>query len=187
MRVSGPRAPLHGTAAYARACFGQSSPRASHWSSVRYPGAAASRKACGRPAPMPRRRASIAASISAAVAGGALRYRASSSGAPARNWITSPSGADRAASAIRASTAWASRLICAGVNSAGTGMSCPASSSRASGCRSCTAGPAGRAVRLCQYSGQSVASTSTGRLAGSRSSARSPAATCSPSPSAEAR
>ena len=52
---------------------------------------------------MPRRRASIAASISAAAAGGALRYRASSSGAPARNWITSPSGADRAASTIRAS------------------------------------------------------------------------------------
>ena len=42
------------------------------------------------PAPMPRRRASIAASISAAAAGGALRYRASSSGAPARNWITCP-------------------------------------------------------------------------------------------------
>ena len=68
------------------------SPRrgASHWASVRYPGAAASRKACGRPAPMPRRRASIAASISALAAGGALRYRASSSGAPARNWITCP-------------------------------------------------------------------------------------------------
>ena len=39
---------------------------------------------------MPRRRASIAARISAAAAGGALRYRASSSGAPARNWITCP-------------------------------------------------------------------------------------------------
>ena len=44
---------------------------------------------------MPRRRASIAAWISARAAGGALRYRASSSGAPARNWITCPSGAAR--------------------------------------------------------------------------------------------
>jgi hypothetical protein len=34
---------------------------------------------------MPRRRASIAAPISAAAASGALQYRASSSGAPARN------------------------------------------------------------------------------------------------------
>ena len=112
-------------------------------SSVRYPGAAASRKACGRPAPMPRRRASIAASISAAAAGGALRYRASSSGAPARNWITSPSGADRAASTIRASAARASWPICAGVNAAGTVMSCPASSSRAWACGSVAAGRAG--------------------------------------------
>jgi hypothetical protein len=80
---------------------------------------------------MPKRRASIAASISALAGGGALRYRARSSGAPARNWITSPSGADRAASAMRASAARASWPICAGVNAAGTVMSCPASSSRA--------------------------------------------------------
>ena len=100
---------------------------------------------------MPRRRASIAASISAAAAGGALRYRASSSGAPARNWITSPSGADRAASTIRASAARASWLICAGVNAAGTVMSCPASSSRAWACRSSP--PAGRAVRVSQNCG----------------------------------
>ena len=90
MRVSGPRTPCTG-----RRCRPgpvPASPRRGRpiRSSVRYPGAAASRKACGRPAPMPRRRASIAASISAAAAGGALRYRASSSGAPARNWITCP-------------------------------------------------------------------------------------------------
>ena len=129
---------------------------------------------------MPRRRASIAASISAAAAGGALRYRASSSGAPARNWITSPSGADRAASTIRTSAARASWLICAGVNAAGTVMSCPASSSRAWACRSSP--PAGRAVRVSQNPGHTVASTSTGARPGSRSSSRSPAATRSPSP-----
>ena len=54
---------------------------------------------------MPRRRASIAAWISAAAAGGALRYRASSSGAPARNWMTCPSCAAAAAWASRASPA----------------------------------------------------------------------------------
>ena len=129
---------------------------------------------------MPRRRASIAASISALAAGGALRYRASSSGAPARNWITSPSGADLAASTSRTSAARASWLICAGVNAAGTVMSCPASSSRAWACRSVP--PAGRAVRVSQNWGHRVASTSTGARPGSRSSSRSPAATRSPSP-----
>ena len=51
---------------------------------------------------------------------------------------------DRAAGAIRTSAARASWFSCAGVNAAGTGMSCPASSSRAWACRSSP--PAGRAV-----------------------------------------
>ena len=59
-------------------------------------------------------------------------------------------------------------------------MSWPASSSRAWACGS--APPAGRAVRPSQNCGHSVASTSTGARAGSRSSSRSPAATRSPSP-----
>ena len=56
-----------------------------------------------------------------------------------------------AASTIRASAARASWLICAGVNAAGTVMSCPASSSRAWACRSSP--PAGRAVRVSQNCG----------------------------------
>ena len=92
---------------------------------------------------MPRRRASIAALISAAAAGGALRYRASSSGAPARNWITCPSAASRAASTSRASPDPASWPTCAGVNAAGTVMSWPASSSRACACGSAPPGRAG--------------------------------------------
>ena len=129
---------------------------------------------------MPSRRASIAASITARAAGGALRYRASSSGAPARNWTTCPSAADSPASTSRTSPARASPATCAGVNDAGTVMSWPASSSRACACRS----PAlsGRAVSVSQNRGHSVASTSTGARAGSRSSSRSPAATRSPSP-----
>ena len=120
--------------------------------------------------------------LSAAAAGGALWYRASSSGAPARNWITSPSRADLAASTIRTSAARASWPICAGVNAAGTVMSCPASSSRAWACRSSSSSSAGRPVRAAQNPGHTVASTSTGARAGSRSSSRSPAATRSPSP-----
>ena len=95
-------------------------------------------------------------------------------GSPPRRARTGPP-APSATSAARPS--WP---ICAGVNAAGTVMSCPASSSRAWACGS--APPAGRAVRPSQYSGHSVASTSTGARPGSRSSSRSPAATRSPSP-----
>ncbi len=129
---------------------------------------------------MPSRRASIAASITARAAGGALRCRASSSGAPARNWTTCPATADRAASASRTSPARASPATCAGVNAAGTVMSWPDSSSRACACGSPP--PSGWAVSVSQNSGHSVASTSKGPRPGSRSSSRNPAATRSPSP-----
>jgi hypothetical protein len=63
------------------------------------------------------------------------------------------------------------------VNAAGTLMSWPASSSRACACRSSLVW--GRLVSGSQNLGHSVASTSTGSRAGSRSTSRSPAATCS--------
>ena len=104
---------------------------------------------------MPRRRASIAASISALAAGGALRYRASSSGAPARNWITCPSSWPQPRPEPAADLPHRlSCRTCAGVNAAGTVMSWPASSSRAWACRSSP--PAGRAVRVSQNCGHSV-------------------------------
>ena len=79
---------------------------------------------------------------------GCVRYRSSSSGAPARYWITRPSRLPAAACASRGSPAFASFRNWSSLNSAGTGMSWPASSSRAWACGS--APPGGRAVSSAQ-------------------------------------
>ena len=183
VRVSGPRTPLQGRWCRPVPVPASRRPSASHSVSVRYPGPPASRKACGRPGPMPRRRASIATSISAA-ARRAVRCGTGPAALGPRPGTGSPpvlcSGGDLAAIIIRGSCTWASWLICTWVNAAGTVMSRPASSSRACACRSSL--PAGRAVRTFQNPGHIVASTKTGARTGSRSSSRSPAATRSPSP-----
>ena len=102
---------------------------------------------------MPRRRASIAASISAVAAGGALRYRASSSGAPARNWITSPSSAPHRPPAPSARLPRpASWPICAGVKRGGHGDVVPGQQLPRLGVPVVPVG-CGRAVRVSQNRG----------------------------------
>ena len=180
MRVSGPRAPLHGAGGVGQRLLQPVLAGSVPLRIGQVAGAAASRNACG----MARAHAQAAGvhrrvdqrprgGRGVAVPGQQLRRPGQELGHPA---VLGALRRPRPARIRRPAQLPQS----AEVKAAGTGMSCPASSSRACACGSSP--PAGRAVSCPSTAATAWPAPAPGARAGSRSSSRSPAATRSPSP-----